>query len=141
MAIRSRFSARHKDALSFVGDRGKTKQSMKDECDINNIMARYIKTGTVAHMNRYSGEYGFAPVLEYRDAIEMVRKAQDMFADLPAIVRKRFENDPGKFMEFVQDERNIDEMREMGLARKLETPSPVRVEVVNPPDPEGTVVT
>ena len=41
-------------------DPGRTRQSMRDECDINAIMRKYIKTGAIDHVNKYSGEYGFA---------------------------------------------------------------------------------
>ena len=41
--------------------------------------------------------------------------AYGMFMELDAKQRERFENDPGKFVEFVQDDKNLDEAEELGF--------------------------
>lgn len=109
------------------GGKGGAKQSMKDECDINRIMARYMKTGQVDHLNRYGGQYGFVPSESFHESMEIVRKAEEMFMALDSSIRAKFENDPGAFLEFVQDPKNLDEMRELGLAKPAEAP-PIPVE-------------
>lgn len=38
-----------------------------------------------------------------------------MFEDLPSQIRSRFENRPDKFLDFVNDENNQQEMVKMGL--------------------------
>ena len=106
-----------------------TQQSHKDACDINLIMARFVKTGVLEHMREHGPEYGFASSDTFRDSLEIISKANSMFESLPSQIRNRFENDPGQFLDFVQDPGNIDEMREMGLASKnseqnSETPEP-----------------
>lgn len=97
-----------------------TKQSFRDECNINNIMAKYIRTGVIDHANNYQAEYGFALALDYREANEIIIRADAMFLDLPSSVRERFDNDPAEFLAFVQDEANLPEMQEMGLVSKPE---------------------
>ena len=37
------------------------------------------------------------------------------FDDLPAKVRREFDNDPFKFLEFVEDPENVERMAELGL--------------------------
>ena len=41
-----------------------------------------------------------------------------MFAELPSSLRTKFENKIGNFLNFVQDENNLEEMQELGLANK-----------------------
>lgn len=102
---------------------GRTKQNFKAECDINNIMKKYIKTGAISHFAKHAGYYDFCPDTDYRGCLEVLNKAQEMFADLPAVIREKFKNDPGVFLEFVQDPKNLPELREMGLANPEPTPA------------------
>ena len=100
--------------------RGKsiTKQSEKDSCDINLIMAHYTKTGVLTHQRDHEAEYGYASSDTFNESMQIVAKGQSMFAELPSAIRSKFENNPAKFLDFVQDEGNLEEMQEMGLANK-----------------------
>lgn len=141
MTVRHRFSARvgvgaevaivNRETGEMEFARSRTKQSMKEEVNINNILAKYVKTGTIAHLNRYGATYGFAPAVDFKGAMELIERGRSMFADLPAKVRRQFDNDPQKFLTFVQDEKNLDAMREMGLAKPKEAPA-------EPPKPAAT---
>lgn len=116
-----------------------TEQSHKKFCDVNHILTQYDKTGLLVHMNRATAHYGdFTQVNEYRESLELVMAAQEAFAELPSGVRKRFENDPGQFMEFITNPANIDEARDMGLAEAIKVEPPVKVEVINQPPAEGS---
>jgi len=85
-------------------------------CDINNIMARYIRDGVIEHVKEYGGQYGdFTEVPDYGTCLRMVSEAEECFAALPAKVRSRFENDPAQFLDFVSDPANRNEMAIMGL--------------------------
>jgi len=116
--------------------KSKTKQSMKDECDINMIMARYMKTGAIDHVNRHGAQYGFASSSDFAESMRLVADAQTMFDDLPSDIRTKFQNDPGQFLDFVQDDANASEMAEMGLtqAPTQETATPVPVASEQPPE-------
>lgn len=98
-----------------------TQQAGKDACDINQIMARFVKTGVMDHVREHGPEYGFASSDTFNDSMQIVAKANSMFEDLPSQIRTKFENDPAKFLDFVQDEKNQEEMQEMGLAIKQTT--------------------
>lgn len=95
-----------------------TKQSFTKECDINNILKKYQKTGAVDHVNKHEATYGYASSMDFTEAMETVAKGQTMFDQLPSSIRTKFENDPAKFLDFVQDEKNKEEMQELGLAHK-----------------------
>lgn len=100
-----------------------TKQQFKEQCDINNIMRKYQKTGAIDHFSRYGAQYGEHDGITLHEAMNIVTKAQQMFDDLPSSIRKKFANEPGLFLDFVSDESNKDEMVEMGL---IEAPTPYR---------------
>lgn len=130
-----------------IGGKSLAKQSMSAECDINNIMSKYQKTGAISHFSRFEEQYGDVSQIDFFEAVSLVKNAQDMFDHLPSSIRDRFGHDPGKFLEFVQDANNRDEMIDLGLMR-----SGIEKEVVDPPpivapvapvvvvEPPGTVV-
>lgn len=93
----------------------RTKQAMKEECDINNIMKRYERTGIVQHVNKHAAQYGDVPAVDLLEAYAIVEKAKSMFDDLPAKARKRFGNDPMEFLAFVQNPENKAEAEALGL--------------------------
>ncbi len=146
MKVYSRFKRGPRVQLTCVGP-GRTRQSMRDECDINLIMAKYAKSGFIDHLSRHGESYGFASGVSFHDAMNVVTKADSMFADLPAEARTRFHGDPAEFLDFVQDESNFDEMVELGLAKARKVPAasggvpavePEPIIVAKPPAaPEG----
>lgn len=114
--IRSAYGPKLKVALHTPkGGPGGAKQSFKKECDINHIMARFVKTGVRDHLNANKAEYGFAPAVDFHTAQNLLVKAKDQFAGLSAAIRKQFSNDPGKFLAFCETEANRSEMALMGL--------------------------
>jgi len=98
---------------------GKTKQNMAKETDINLIMAKYKKTGLVNFVNNRQAEYMTVDEnFDFHECMNRVVQAQEMFLELPAQLRKKFNNDPGEFLAFAQDENNIDAMVDLGLAQR-----------------------
>ena len=96
-----------------------TKQSFKDECDINNILKKYETTGALPSLILENPQYGdYSDVPAYQDALNIVMKAEDQFSSLSAKLRSRFDNDPAKFLAFVEDPNNREEMHELGLTRE-----------------------
>lgn len=97
---------------------GRTKQSFKAECDINTIIARFLKTGILDFTSKNQPRYGDTTGMEYTAACQTVAAAKSLFNELPAALRARFENEPAKFLDFVQDKRNADEARALGLLKE-----------------------
>lgn len=113
------------------------KQSFKEECDINTILARHKMGASITHVNENAGRFadvtGFT---DYRDVLERVEAARDYFSGLSSKVRARFDNEPASFLDFVADPANEAEAAELGLGPALERPDPVPVPpVVEPPVP------
>jgi len=117
-------------------DEGLVQQHMRDECDINVIMARYATTGELTHIGGIAGEFGdFSEVLDYKTGLERLMEADALFMELPASIRDRFNNDPAKFLDFATNSANQDELRTMGLAPPLPAPpEPSLVKVVQEAD-------
>ena len=100
-----------------------TQQQFKDECDINKIMDRYLRTGVLSDplQNRGIPKYGdYADIGDYMDHMNKVVEANEMFESLPASIRKRFNNNPGELIEFVMNDDNRKEAEFLGLIEKKE---------------------
>lgn len=118
--------------VCLEGPFGRTQQSSKEECDINTIVRNFGLTGELPQNVRMpeSGDFVDA-VTDYQTALNMVMEAEARFMEFPAEVRKRFNHDPGKLMEFVEDPNNLDEARKLGLAVPAKVaPEPMAVRVV-----------
>lgn len=110
-----------------------TKQSHKKECDINQIMAKYQKSGVVTHVKTHGLHYGEYDAIDFTDAMNTIAEGQSMFAELPSQARKKFDNDPAKFMEYVNNPENQEHLYELGLARPT---NPVEETVLPPKAPK-----
>lgn len=117
----------------------RTKQSMSAECDINNIMKKFKQTGQVDHLSANQQQYMDAPPYEdFADALTMVVEATGMFNELPAALRNRFHNQPGLFLDFIDDPKNTDELISMGILPAPEpTPADPKVQEPTPAAPEA----
>lgn len=120
MTLRSAYSSKQRHQVNFTTP-GRTKQSHKKETDINNIMARFQKTGAIDFVNTRAPQYGDATGIEFQTAMETVAKANEMFADLPSKIRERFHNNAEELLFFLEKEENRTEAAMLGL---LKDPAP-----------------
>lgn len=101
----------------------RTKQEFRDECDINNVVAQHVLTGQFTHVAAAMPSYGdFSNVEDYQTAANQILQADLAFAQLPAKVRKRMQNSPEVFLEFMADADNQAEAIELGLAEAPKKP-------------------
>lgn len=99
-----------------VGGPSMTRQADAADADINNIIAKAKVTGFFPHAAE-------APIFtdttmtgrHYDEMVNSINKAEEAFMTIPAEVRRRFDNDPGKFLDFVQDPQNEEELVTLGL--------------------------
>jgi phage internal scaffolding protein len=102
-------------------------QHFKDECDINNILRQFNITGLLPESS-LSPRYGdFTGISDYHTALNRVIAAEDEFMALPAQIRSRFDNDPAKLIEFLENSDNKDEAIKLGLVDSVELPQVVEV--------------
>ncbi|ALS03689.1 VP3 [Gokushovirus WZ-2015a] len=106
-------------SLSFPPNSRWTKQSFREECDINTIMARYQSTGEMPVLSERAPQYlDVSSGFDFAQMQDQVLEAQRLFNDLPSALRNRFENNPALFLDYVQDEANRPEMYQLGLLKK-----------------------
>jgi len=137
--FRTPYEPHRRFSKSFC-DKGpsRTKQSFKDECDINRIMKRWQKTAVLEHVRDGMPSYGdFTNATDYKTAADQVKAANEAFMQMPANVRQRVDNSPAKFLDFIGDPENRSELVELGLLEADRVNSPVSGGSPTPPAPEA----
>lgn len=125
MKFRTRFSERVSPLVICSTEEGKTKSEFMDECDINKIMARYRRTGVLPESARMAAaRYGdFSAVPSFMEMQDKILAANELFAALPAAVRKQFDNDPHEFLAASHTEEGQELLIKLGLGKE-EIPAP-----------------
>jgi phage internal scaffolding protein len=120
------------DQGGHVFEESKTEQSHKTEVDINNIVKRAGAGELVAKVNALQNwTYDDVTNNDFQEAMNAIIKARDTFSAVPSQIRKRFDNDPAAFMDFVRNPDNKQELVEMGLAAAPIETGPIEVVVTN----------
>lgn len=119
MFVRSAFNfdadSNSNDNALDTGDEAITQQSFKEDCDINVLLKRFAVTGELPENVRVP-QYGeFEETFDFMSSMNIIRAAQEAFDAMPAVVRERFNNDPGRFVDFANDPDNYDEALKLGL--------------------------
>lgn len=115
-----------------------TKQEFIAECDINNIIKEFSPQGLAQLTAAAVAAGGFADLPDHMDlqeSMEIQRAASAAFDALPAKVRDRFANDPGRFLEFFHDPANREEADRLGLIQQPAPPPPPVEVVIKGPNP------
>jgi len=100
----------------------RTKQDGAEEADINNIMAKFQKTGELPSTNSHTPIFGdFSTLPDFQEAQNIIAQATEQFAAMPAKLRDRFGNSPSNFLEWAENPANQDEMVKLGLATRRES--------------------
>ena len=124
---------------------GRTKQSFKDETDVNNIIKKHTRMGTLSHLEQWGGNYGDFSDFDFQDAQNQIANANSMFEKLPSGIRNEFQNSPERFFNYVNDPDNKDNLAQLlpELAEPGTKPLPTNKDAVdlNPPDQPETETT
>ncbi len=92
---------------------GKTKQSQKDECDINMLLERYQRNASLGHLEKYGGQYGNYAEYDFENHVTKIAEMNTIFEQLPAEVKKDFGQSTNKFFEFVTNPENAERLPEL----------------------------
>ena len=104
--------------VSFKGTKTRTKSEFADEANINNIVKRCM-SGAVMPTGSRTPLFGdFTEVADFSSAQTLIAQANAEFEQLPSTIREKFGNDVSALMDFLDDENNLDEAIELGLAPK-----------------------
>lgn len=83
------------------GGRQVTREEDAKAADINFIVAQFGLTGELPFSRRQPLPDGDYDAVDYREALDFVRAADASFASLPAAVRQQHDNDPARFIAWV----------------------------------------
>jgi hypothetical protein len=106
-------------------DESLTHQEFKEESDINTIIDRFGIGENPIEAQKWVTNVDIADApSNYMDVMNQLNEARDQFMTLPAKLRAQFDHDPGQFVDFVSDPKNVDEMVRLGLAVPRTAPPP-----------------
>ena len=131
VAVKQRQYIRHKGTLNKK--KSMTSQHHKDECDVNQIMKGMQPGNLSQFVDQWENTYVDFLGLDFQESMNMIDEAQYMFDQLPSNIRTRFDNDPGAFLEFVNNPVTRQEAYEAGLIKTKPAEAVVEPEVIPPP--------
>lgn len=106
-----------------------TQQHFKEEVDINNIIARFKRTGNLPP--GVENQYGDISSMDFLEMQNAVVAMKVRFGSLPAKTRDKFMNSPEAMLRFIEDPDNHTEARKLGLlppepSKAPEPPKPLQ---------------
>lgn len=102
-----------------------TRQEFAEESDINTIIRLFGIGENPIEAGKWVTNVDIVDATnDFQTAMNILVDASNQFNSLPASLRGRFENDPAKFVSFVSNPDNQDEMIKLGLATKRPDPVP-----------------
>jgi len=105
------------------GRKSLTQQHLRDSNNIRHIMEKSTRMGQRVHLPTEGMFYGdFTNIGSYHDSMNRMIQAQEAFMTLPSRVRSKFENDPGKLIQFLENPKNVQEAVELGILDKKALP-------------------
>ena len=123
MNFRTRSDVRVRSGVRFTKN-SLTEQHHLNDVNINSIISRYDRTGVLGDPFRQYSSGVFADISDVKDFHSIQTQlcaAKESFDALPSSLRKRFDNDPLKMVEFLQNSDNDAEAIKLGL--KVSKPS------------------
>lgn len=103
------------------------------------MMSAYQRSGDLVPISASLAMYGdFSEIGDFRQAMDRINAGKTAFMQLPAEVRSMVDNDPHKYIEWINDPENVAKAIELKL---LDPPdAPPRPQTVTLVDPEGLPV-
>lgn len=93
---------------------GRTKQTFKDETDINKLVAKAARGESLSHLEKHGEIYGdFTDISDLLHAHNRLQRGQEVFDALPSELRREFNNSIEGFFNFVNDPANSGRLNEV----------------------------
>lgn len=85
-----------------LSEGGRTQQHFTEQCDVNNIVAHYMRTGIDPYESKKAlAKFGFASSQDFSEAMRNVAEIQTAFQQLPSAERSTFNNDPTTWLNYL----------------------------------------
>ncbi len=99
--------------IDWTQEKSMTKQAFKDDTDINVMLAKMQKGGSLSHLQKYEGQYGDFSEFDFLDAQLQLTRGREIFDALPIEMKKEFGQSPAEFFAFVNNPANKDRLKEL----------------------------
>jgi hypothetical protein len=97
---------------------GKTRQEDAKSADVNEILARVLRGAVPLPQPLEDLVYAdVSGIVDFRDAMEKVTRANSAFMQLDAKVRSAYDNDPALFLDAFQSEDGVRKLEELGVVK------------------------
>jgi len=128
LSRREQLAARDK-VHTYIPQESEVQQSFRDQCDLNKIVGRYDKVMRddflSTHFDTQGGSYAdVSEVPDYRDALHIIRDAQESFNRLPQEWRNEFGNDMRAFVHAIDDPNQRSRLEALGVFKSRDTATP-----------------
>jgi len=112
--VHKRYDPHERVKISFP-EQGRTKQSFRDEANINTMLKKYKDTGYQPEPGTRKPLFGDFTQVDFMQAQNDVAEIKSAFESLPSAIRSRFKNSPEMLINFVANPENEAEAVELGL--------------------------
>lgn len=116
--FRTLYTARDEEHVGIVFPSDSlAQQQFRDDCDVNRIVDRYVKTGVLEHLSDVAPQYGDVTDVptDLMAAYDAVGRAEVAFMQLPSQLRKELDNDPSRLSAWLRNENNRETAVRYGL--------------------------
>lgn len=119
---------RERVSLSFADAPSRTKSEFAEECNINNIVNRGLKSGILPSGSRKPLFGDYSEVNDYVHIQRTIVEAEQNFMQLDAETRAFFKNNVANLLDFIDNPENAEKAAEMGLIEAPEQATEVQPE-------------
>lgn len=113
--------------IDCSGDELLTEQNHKGSVDINNIVSKQGVDRIAETNNVLALSFDTNPYNNFQEMMEKVAVGKSAFASLPAQTRDEFDNNPAKYMDYVQNPENRESLIKRGWVEPAPKDEPVEV--------------
>lgn len=124
---------RHTKVKTKDYGKSRTQQHFTEATQVNNIIQKHTSNGIEqdGNIGTRKATFGNYTGVDFREMQTKLAQANETFDALPGKIRKRFDHDVSKLIEFVQDDNNLEEAKTLGFLKepeKEEPPIEVRIQ-------------
>lgn len=133
---------RNKVVCDCSNDKPITEQNHKGSVDINEIVRKtaggFDRIAATANITALS--YDTNPYNDFEEMMTLVAKGKQAFESLPHEVREEFNNNPAKYMDYVRNPENKDDLVKRGWVEPPpKEPAPAQVQMMVQSEDGGLV--
>lgn len=92
---------------------GRTKQAFKDSTDVNRLLDKHARAGTLSALAKSEAQFGDFADFDFQEAQNALARGKSIFDELPREVKREFNQNPGEFFAYVNNPENKDRLSDL----------------------------